>query len=93
MVMYVSYQARRVSNHVCVSYQARKVNGLVFFSVRQIFFPLDSFSKLPDRMSDKLSWIFDMSGLHPEIEFSNTFTLIKTGMRFKQVSTDIHRFW
>ena len=44
-------------------------------------------------MSDKLSWIFDMSGLRPEIEFSNTFTLIKTGMRFKQVSTDIHRFW
>jgi hypothetical protein len=34
---------------------------LGFYSVRQIFFQSDSFSKLPDRMSDKLSWIFDMS--------------------------------
>ena len=35
-----------------------------FLSVRQIFFRSDSFFFiLPDRMSDKLSWIFDMSGL------------------------------
>ena len=34
---------------------------LGFYSVRQIFFRSDSFSKMPDRMSDKLSWIFDMS--------------------------------
>ena len=34
---------------------------LGFYSVRQIFFLSDSFSKLPDRMSDKLSQIFDMS--------------------------------
>ena len=34
---------------------------LGFYSLRQIFFRSDSFSKLPDQMSDKLSWIFDMS--------------------------------
>jgi len=36
---------------------------LGFYSVRQIFFRSDSFPKLPDRMSDKLSWIFDMFAL------------------------------
>jgi hypothetical protein len=35
--------------------------GASGYSVKQIFFRSDSFSKLPDRMSDKLSWIFDMS--------------------------------
>ena len=34
-----------------------------FFSVRQIFFRSGKLEKLSDRMSDKLSWIFDRSGV------------------------------
>jgi hypothetical protein len=45
---------------------------LGFYSVRQIFFPSDNFSKLPHRMSDKLSWIFDMSEYqYPEAANTN----------------------
>ena len=40
---------------------------LCFNSVRQFFFQSDRFSNLPDRMSDKLSWIFDMSVTAVEI--------------------------
>ena len=42
-----------------------------FFLVRQILFRSDSFSKLPDRMSDKLSWIFDMSVIVFNATFNN----------------------
>ena len=31
--------------------------------------------------------------LRPEIDIRNTFTLIKTVMRFKQIIIDIYRFW
>jgi len=31
--------------------------------------------------------------LRPEIDIRNTFTLIKTVMRFKQIIKDIYRFW
>ena len=42
---------------------------LGFYSVRQIFFRSDNFPKLPDRMSDKLSWILDMSANVSKIHF------------------------
>jgi hypothetical protein len=42
---------------------------LGFYSVRQFFFWSDNFSKLLDRMSDKLSWILDMSANVSKIHF------------------------
>jgi hypothetical protein len=40
--------------------ELQQVSSFLRFPM-QIFFRSDSFSKLPDQMSDKLSWIFDMS--------------------------------
>jgi hypothetical protein len=52
---------------------------LCFNSVRQIFFQSDSFSKLPDRMSDKLSWISDMSGFIVVNAFFNNISIRFSG--------------
>ena len=48
-----------VNHHFLILGGKRGILG--FYSIRQIFFRSDSFSKLPDRMSDNLSQIFDMS--------------------------------
>ena len=45
----------------------------------KFLFGQDSFSKLPDRMSDKLSWIFDMS----EIKGKNVQITDKPYLTFK----------
>jgi hypothetical protein len=55
----------------CIAKYERVFNGdakyvvAFFFFSGQTNFASVSFSKLPDRMSDKLSWIFDMSDIGP----------------------------
>jgi hypothetical protein len=48
--------------------------GQTYFSFGQ-----DSFSKLPDRMSDKLSWISDMSGFIVVNAFFNNISIRFSG--------------